>query len=528
MRKGFVISAIAGIITGTLLAVFVSKLWLIFLAIVIVLTIVGINDMMQTKHSIMRTYPVLGRMRYWMEELRPKMYQYFVESDIDGRPINRIDRSTIYQRAKRETDTLPFGTQLDVYAEGYEWMSHSIAPKDFTKLNHSPRITIGNKDCKQPYSASVFNVSAMSFGSLSPNAIEALNGGAKIGNFAHNTGEGGISPYHLKQGGDIIWQIGTGYFGCRDEEGNFSEEVFKENVSKQQIKMVEIKISQGAKPGHGGILPASKNTPEIAAIRHVKAGTTVASPPFHSAFNTPKELVQFVARLREISGGKPVGFKLCIGKKSEFVGICKAMIELDTYPDFITVDGGEGGTGAAPQEFSNYVGAPLLDGLAFVHNMLVGFGIREHIRVIASGKILSGFHLVRAFALGADACNSARAMMMAIGCIQALQCNTNKCPTGVATQNPSLAVGLVVDDKKHRVANYHAETVKNFVELLGAAGIDDYKKLTRSHIYRRVLMNEMKTFEEIFPSLEINCMRNGKIPEKYQQDFDQAYTDRWM
>jgi glutamate synthase domain-containing protein 2 len=528
MRKGFIISAIAGIVIGTLLTVFVNAFWLIFLAIVIALTIVGINDMMQTKHSIMRTYPVLGRMRYWMEELRPKMYQYFVESDIDGRPINRIDRSTIYQRAKRETDTLPFGTQLDVYAEGYEWMSHSIAPKDFTKLNHSPRVTIGNKDCKQPYSASVFNVSAMSFGSLSSNAIEALNGGAKIGNFAHNTGEGGISPHHLKQGGDIIWQIGTGYFGCRDEEGNFSDEVFKENVSKPQIKMVEIKISQGAKPGHGGILPASKNTPEIAAIRNVKAGTTVASPPYHSAFNTPKELVQFVARLREISGGKPVGFKLCIGKKSEFVGICKAMIELDTYPDFITVDGGEGGTGAAPQEFSNYVGAPLLDGLAFVHNMLVGFGIREHIKIVASGKILSGFHLVRAFALGADACNSARAMMMAIGCIQALQCNTNKCPTGVATQNPALAVGLVVDDKKHRVANYHADTVKTFVELLGAAGIDDYKKLTRSHIYRRVLMNEMKTFEEIFPSLEPSCMLNGNIPEKYQQDFDHAFADRWM
>ncbi|MBN9298503.1 MAG: FMN-binding glutamate synthase family protein [Filimonas sp.] len=527
MRKGFILSAAAGIIAAILLGLFINPWWYLLLAVVLPLTILGIGDMIQTKHSIMRTYPVLGRMRYWMEALRPKMYQYFVESDIDGRPINRIDRSTIYQRAKQETDTMPFGTQLDVYAEGYEWMSHSIASKDFTKLDHAPRVTIGNKDCKYPYSASIFNVSAMSFGSLSPNAIEALNAGAKIGNFAHNTGEGGISPYHLKHGGDIIWQIGTGYFGCRDDEGNFSPEVFKQNVDKPQIKMVELKISQGAKPGHGGILPASKNTPEIAAIRHVKPGTTVASPPYHSAFDSPVGLVKFIKQLRELSGGKPVGFKLCVGRKNEFIGICKAMIELDCYPDFITVDGGEGGTGAAPQEFSNYVGAPLLDGLAFVHNMLTGFGIRQHIKVIASGKILSGFHMVRAVALGADACNSARAMMMAIGCIQALQCNTNKCPTGVATQNPALAVGLVVSDKKHRVANYHDDTVKTFVELLGAAGIEDYKKLTRSHIYRRVFMNEVRTFEDIFPSVPTNCMLDNCVPDRYKQDYDMAYAEKW-
>lgn len=527
MRNGFVISAVIGLVLSFLLSFYVSPWWYLLFAIVVFLFVLGLVDMNQTKHSIMRTYPVFGRMRYWMEALRPKMYQYFVESDIDGRPINRVDRSTIYQRAKQETDTMPFGTQLDVYEEGYEWMSHSIAPKDFHKLDHSPRVLIGNKDCKQPYSASIFNVSAMSFGSLSSNAIRALNAGAKIGGFAHNTGEGGMSRHHLEEGGDIIWQIGTGYFGARDENGNFSPEVFAKNAATPQVKMIELKLSQGAKPGHGGILPAKKNTPEIAAIRHVKPNTTVYSPPYHSAFNSPRELVQFIAQMRDLSGGKPVGFKLCIGRKSEFIAICKAMIELDSYPDFITVDGGEGGTGAAPQEFSNHVGAPLLDGLAFVHNMLVGFNIRQHIRIIASGKILSGFHMLRAIALGADACNSARAMMMALGCIQALQCHTNKCPTGVATQDPSLTVGLVVADKKHRVANYHEDTIKTFVELMGAAGIDDYKKLTRSHIYRRVFMNEVRTLEDIFPSLQPGDMLKAKLPSRYAQDTQVADPDRW-
>lgn len=527
MRKGFMVIAAIAIIISALLTWYVSTWWVILLGLVVFITATGIYDMVQIRHSIMRTYPVLGRMRFWMEALRPKLYQYFVESDIDGRPINRIDRSTIYQRAKQELDTMPFGTQLDVYQEGYEWMSHSINPKDFTKLDHSPRVIVGNKDCKQPYSASIFNISAMSFGSLSSNAIEALNAGAKMGNFAHNTGEGGLSPYHLKHGGDIIWQIGTGYFGCRDAEGYFSPEVFKKTVSAPSVKMVELKLSQGAKPGHGGILPAKKNTPEIAAIRHVTPYTTIYSPPFHTAFDSPKGLIRFIAQLRELSGGKPVGFKLCIGKKSEFVAICKAMVELDTYPDFISVDGGEGGTGAAPQEFSNHVGAPLLDGLAFVDNMLNGFGIRKHIKINASGKVLSGFDIVRVMALGADMCSSARAMMMAIGCIQALVCNTNRCPTGVATQDPQLTVGLVPEDKKTRVCNYHEDTVKTFVELMGAAGIDNYKKLTRSHLYRRVFMNEVRTFEDIFPSLEPGSMINGRIPEKYVQDYEMADAGGW-
>lgn len=527
MRRNFLIASVACVLVFGALGWFVWQGFWWILLVLIILIAIGTKDMLQTKHTLWRNFPVVGRLRWLMEAMRPKLYQYFVESDTDGKPINRIDRSTIYQRAKKQLDTMPFGTQMDVYQEGYEWMTHSISPKDFNKMNHYPRVLVGNKDCKHPYSASVLNVSAMSFGSLSSAAVEALNGGAKIGGFAHNTGEGGISPYHLTQGGDLIWQIGTGYFGARDNNGNFSFEIFAKNAAKPEVKMIEIKLSQGAKPGHGGILPAKKNTPEIAAIRHVEPYTTIYSPPFHSAFSNPRELVLFIKNVREACDGKPVGFKLCIGHKSEFIGICKAMIALDTYPDFITVDGGEGGTGAAPQEFSNYVGAPFMDGLAFVHNMLVGFGIRHHIKLIGSGKILSGFHLVRAMALGADICNSARAMMMALGCIQALVCNKNTCPTGITTQNPQLVAGLVVADKKIRVANYHEETVKAFVELLGAAGIDDYKELTRSHIYRRVFMNEVRTLEDIYPSLEPGCMLDGGIPEKYKQDYERADMDKW-
>jgi glutamate synthase domain-containing protein 2 len=527
MRKEFTIFSIVSLVVLTAMVWWQGGGWWVALALVAVVVVLGIIDMTQTKRTIVRNYPIVGRMRYWMEDLRPKLYQYFIESDIDGRPINRIDRSTIYQRAKQETDTMPFGTQLDVYAEGYEWMTHSINPIDPHKLNHHPRVLIGNKDCQQPYNASVFNVSAMSFGSLSYAAVESLNAGAQIGGFAHNTGEGGLSPYHLKHGGDLIWQIGTGYFSARNEDGHFSAEAFAKNAAQPSVKMIELKLSQGAKPGHGGILPAKKNTPEIAAIRLVKVGTTVYSPPNHTAFDSPIALVKFIAELRKLSSGKPVGFKLCIGHKSEFIAICKAMIQLDTYPDFITVDGGEGGTGAAPQEFSNYVGAPLLDGLAFVQNILVGFNIRQHIKLIASGKILSGFHMIRAFSLGADACSSARAMMMALGCIQALVCNTNKCPTGVATQDPYLVKGLVVSDKKQRVANYHKDTVETMVELLGAAGIDDYKKLTRSHVYRRVFTNQVRTLEDVYPSCEPGCLVNGKVPERYEQDFAKAHPESW-
>lgn len=528
MRKLFIIISSILFITTLSLAVFLNSNWYPFFAIVLFFTLMGYYDMFQKKHSIMRIYPVFGRLRYFMEDIRPKVYQYFIESDIDGRPINRIDRNTVYQRAKKENDSMPFGTQLDVYAEGYEWMSHSIAPKNFHKMDYNVRVTIGNKDCRQPYSSSILNVSAMSYGSLSSNAIEALNAGAQIGSFAHNTGEGGLSPFHLKNGGDLIWQIGTGYFGCRNDDGSFNPALFAEKAILPNVKMIELKISQGAKPGHGGILPAAKNTPEIAAIRHVQPHITIESPPYHSAFSTPKEMVLFIQQLRELSNGKPIGFKLCIGIKREFLAICKAMIALDIYPDFITVDGAEGGTGAAPQEFSNYVGAPLLDGLAFVENVLTGLNIRKHIKIIASGKIITGFHIARAMALGADVCNSARAMMMALGCIQALQCNTNKCPAGVATQDKSLSVGLVIDDKKQRVANYQAATVKSFVELLGASGLDDKKKLTRSHIFRRSSLNEMVSFEEVFPSLQPGSLLQGSIPSKYTNDLETADIESWQ
>lgn len=526
MRRSFVVYSI--LVTALIL------LWAYFQPLALLLFVVagpllymGYADMFQTKQSLKRNFPLLGRLRYVFEDLRPKIQQYFVESDTDGAPINRIDRSVIYQRAKKQVDTTPFGTQLDVYAEGYEWMSHSIVPVDFHNVEHHPRARVGNKDCLQPYDASLLNVSAMSFGSLSANAVEALNAGASIGRFAHNTGEGGISPHHTKYGGDLIWQIGTGYFGARREDGHFSAEAFRENATRKEVKMIELKLSQGAKPGHGGILPGKKNTPEIAAIRGVKAGTTVFSPPFHSAFKTPREMMLFLKEMRDLSGGKPVGFKLCIGRKSEFISICKAMVELDIYPDFITVDGGEGGTGAAPPEFSNFVGMPLLDGLAFVDNMLHGFSIRKHIKLCAAGKILTGFQMARAIALGADICNSARAMMMALGCIQALECNKNTCPTGVATQKPELTVGLVVDDKKVRVANYHKHTVESFVELIAAAGLDHPRKLNRHQIYRRIFMNEVKTFEEIYPSIPEGAMLNGAIPERYAKSWQAASSAKF-
>lgn len=508
MRKIFVITSILAIALVLLWAYF----WIYALfAFVIVLPLVymGVVDMIQVRQSIRRNFPLLGRLRYVLEDMRPKIQQYFVESDTDGTPINRNERAVVYQRAKKQIDTIPFGTQLDVYAEGYEWMTHSIAPIDFHKMDHNPRIRIGGRDCKQPYDMSVLNVSAMSFGSLSKNAVLALNGGAKIGGFSHNTGEGGLSPYHLQPGGDVVWQIGTGYFGARDKEGRFNDDAYKANATKPNVKMIEIKLSQGAKPGHGGILPAKKNTPEVAAIRLVEPGTTVFSPPYHSSFSTPTELIKFVERLRNLSGGKPVGFKLCVGRKSEFLSICKAMVKLNIYPDFITVDGGEGGTGAAPPEFTNFVGMPLLDALSFVDNALRGFGIRNQMKLVASGKILTGFHILRAMALGADTCNCARAMMLALGCIQALECNKNTCPTGVATQDPYFMKGLVVEDKTTRVANYHKNTVESFVELMGAAGISHPDKINRSHVYRRVFMNLVKTYEEIYPTIPDGCLLEG-------------------
>lgn len=526
MRNEFILFAILTLIIVGVVGYFWPPIWwsMVVLGPII---LIGFYDMFQSKHAIMRNFPILGRGRYIMEELRPKIYQYFIESDTNGRPFNRINRAVVYQRAKQELDTNPFGTQLDVYEEGYEWMNHSIAAKDAHKLNPDPRITIGGPQCKQPYSCSIFNVSAMSFGSLSKNAILALNGGAKNRGFAHNTGEGGVSPYHLELGGDLIWQIGTGYFGARGKDGKFSDENYQKTVSHPNIKMIELKLSQGAKPGHGGILPAKKNTPEIAKIRLVEPGTAVLSPPFHSAFDTPIGLLELLQKMRDLSGGKPVGFKLCVGKKSEFIAICKAILKTGIMPDFISVDGGEGGTGAAPLEFSNSVGMPLREGLTFVYDTLVGFNLKQHIKIFASGKVVTGFHIFRALALGADACLSARAMMMALGCIQALECNKNSCPTGVATQNPELVAGLVVSDKKVRVANYHKETVEAFVELLAAAGLEDSSQINRSHIHRRINVHESRRYDDFYPYIGRGTLLKAPYPEHIRQDIEAASAERF-
>ena len=492
-------------------------LWILILALPLI--VIGLYDMVQDKDSIMKNFPLVGRSRYISEWLRPKIYQYFIEPDTEGTPISRVFRSIVYQRSKDELDTTPFGTQFDVYEEGYEWMSHSIGALDSHKMNSHPRVLIGNEQCSKAYNASILNVSAMSYGSLSKNAIMALNGGARIGEFGHNTGEGGISPFHDKYGGDLIYQIGTGYFGSRSKDGNFSPEEFKKRTAEENVKMIEIKLSQGAKPGHGGILPAKKATPEIAAIRNIEPYKDVNSPPFHKAFSTPIGLLEFVQQCRELSGGKPVGFKLCVGHKHEFLAICKAMISTGIKPDFISVDGGEGGTGAAPLEFTNSVGMPYREGLAFVYDALIGFDLKKDIKLIASGKILTGFHMFRAIALGADACYSARAMMLAMGCIQALECNKNTCPVGVAKQDEALVNGLVVSDKKQRVANYHKDTVLSFVELMAAAGLDHPDKINRSHINIRVQENRFKSYSEIYPFISEGCLLNlESIPEKWQRD----------
>ncbi len=498
MRTLFIVVSVAVVVAvGAVALVWPPILW----SLVVILPLIarGVADMLQTKQAIKRNFPLIGHARYLLEMVRPEINQYFVESNSDGRPFSRNDRSVIYQRAKGELDTLPFGTQKDVYATGYEWINHSLAP-----VHPDPalsRVTVGGPDCTQPYSASIFNVSGMSYGSLSKNAVLALNTGAKLGNFAHNTGEGGLSPYHLEPGGDLFWQIGTGYFSCRDKQGRFNEAEFAKKASLPNVKMVEIKLSQGAKPGHGGILPAAKLTKEIVEIRGVEPGRDVVSPPAHSAFSNPTELLQFIKRLRDASGGKPIGFKLCVGKRHEFLGIVKAMMATGITPDFITVDGGEGGTGAAPLEFSDSVGTPLNEGLSFVHNALVGAELRDRIRVIASGKVNTGFALATKVALGADMCNAARAMMFAIGCIQALRCNSNHCPTGVATQNPELVAGLHVGDKSQRVARYHRETVRSFLEVLGAAGLQRPQELKPWFIMKRVSAMEIRSYADIYPHL---------------------------
>ena len=490
---------------------------------VLLLTFIGIRDIRQSRHAILRNFPLLGHFRFFAESIRPELRQYFVESDWEENPFSREMRSIVYQRAKNVLDTVPFGTKRLVNQVGYEWIAHSLEPQHASP--ESARVLIGEERCSQPYSSSVFNISAMSFGSLSFKAILALNEGAKLGDFSHNTGEGGVSPYHQKNGGDLVWQIGTGYFGCRSKDGGFDPEKFAEQAALSSIKMIEIKLSQGAKPAHGGILPGDKVTEEIAKIRGVEVGVTVASPPAHSAFSGPHGLLEFVTRLRELSKGKPVGFKICIGQRPQFLAIVKAMIETGMGPDFITVDGGEGGTGAAPIEFSNSVGMPLTDGLTFVNNALIGAGLRETIKIASAGKIATGFHVARQLALGADFCNSARGMMFALGCIQALKCNSNKCPVGVATQNPKLTAGLIVSDKAARVASFHKKTVDALLELVGAAGLTDPDDLRPHHVFRRVSTDRVEHLGHIYPTLPSSCLVHGDAPEPFARDWALARPD---
>ncbi|AWM79388.1 FMN-binding glutamate synthase family protein [Gammaproteobacteria bacterium ESL0073] len=491
-------------------------LWIFTIATAI-LSLIGIYDLTQTKHSVCRNYPILGHLRFLIEYIRPEIRQYLIESDTEALPFSRQERSLVYRRAKNIDANKAFGTVEDIYKTGFEFISHSIRPAPIQDPE-SFRVQIGTEQCSQPYSASLLNISAMSFGALSANAIRALNKGAQKGNFAHDSGEGGLSPYHKENGGDLIWQIASGYFGCRTEDGKFNPQRFAEQAANPQIKMIEVKLSQGAKPGHGGMLPKGKVTAEIASTREVPMGQDCISPPTHSAFSTPIELMEFIAQLRELSGGKPVGFKICIGHPWEFVAIVKAMLKTKILPDFIVIDGKEGGTGDAPVEFSDHIGLPLRQGLLLVHNILVGTNLRDKIKIGASGKIISGFDIVRALAMGADWVNSARGFMFAIGCIQSQACNTNKCPTGVATQDPLRQSALIVPDKAERVYHFHKNTLKAFAEMLAATGLNHPKELKPHHVARRISDNEIRLLSNIDYYLKQGELLSGEIASPFYSD----------
>ncbi|MGX9431648.1 MULTISPECIES: FMN-binding glutamate synthase family protein [Bradyrhizobium] len=518
----FIVLTICSVVTALLLVFGIVDrklidVILIPLLIFGALTLLGVRDLMQKHHAVLRNYPISAHLRFLLEEIRPEMRQYFFESEKDGMPFSRDTRAVVYQRAKMVLDKRPFGTQEDVYREGYEWMHHSVAPKPHS--NEKFRITIGGPDCAKPYSASVFNISAMSFGALSPNAVRALNAGARKGGFAHDTGEGGVSPYHREKGGDIIWEIGSGYFGCRNLDGTFNADEFARIATEEPIKMVELKMSQGAKPGHGGVLPAAKVSEEIAKIRGVPLGEDCISPASHKAFSTPLEMMAFVGEMRRLSGGKPAGFKLCIGHPWEFLAICKAMLESGIYPDFIVIDGNEGGTGAAPLEFMDHLGMPMREGVNFAHNALVGINARNRIKIGASGKIATAFDMARAMSIGADWCNSARGFMFALGCIQSLSCHTDRCPTGVTSQDPIRNRALYVPDKIERVCNYHHATLHALAELLAAAGLEHPQELRPIHFTQRTSTTEVRTFAELYPAL-----RPGELLEGTQ---DRRFRDAW-
>ena len=526
LKLRYIPLSLAGLGTATFAALAWSDPrvgYLIALLAFCLLAILGLRDLLQTKHAILRNYPIAAHLRFIFEKIRPEIRQYFFEDDKDGLPFPRDKRAIVYQRAKGVLDKRPFGTQYDVYASRYEWMHHSIAPKRVAA--DAFRVLIGGAGCQQPYSASVFNISAMSFGSLSANAIRALNRGAKMGGFAHDTGEGGLSPYHREHGGDIIWEIGSGYFGCRNRDGTFSPDAFARVAESPQVKMVELKLSQGAKPGHGGVLPAAKVTREIALIRGVQMDQDCISPACHSAFATPIEMLHFLAEMRRLAGGKPVGFKLCVGHPWEVLALVKAMLETSITPDFIVVDGTEGGTGAAPLEFMDHLGMPLRDGLTFVHSALVGTNLRDRVRIGASGKITSGFDMARVMALGADWCNAARGFMFAVGCIQAQQCHTGHCPTGVTSQDRWRQRAIVVADKSVRVANFHRESVKALAELVAAAGLDHPTQLLPEHFMRRAAPDRVVTFADLYRFLEPGELLAGTDHPRFQVAWKIARAD---
>jgi glutamate synthase domain-containing protein 2 len=488
------------------------------------LCVIGASDL-RSRHNVLRIYPVIGHLRFMLEFVRPELRQYFFESEQSGRPFNREQRTVINARADDVDDTSPFGTLLDVDAAGFDFIEHSMAPKEVPESDL--RLRIGGAQCSQPYESSRLNISAMSFGSLSGNAVRAMNLGAKLGGFAQDTGEGGISPYHLEHGGDLVWELGTAYFGCRTRDGRFDAEQFREQAGREVVKMVEVKLSQGAKPSHGGLLPAAKINPEIARTRGVAMNEDCLSPAAHPEFSSPAGLLEFVARLRELCGGKPVGFKLCLGRRSDFMGICKAMLETGIRPDFIVIDGAEGGTGAAPLEFSDFLGTYINEALPFVHSCLAGVDLRDDIRVIASGKVAMGFDMLVKMALGADMCNAARPFMFSVGCIQARRCHTNTCPTGVATQDPVRAGALDPQTKAARVRNFHRNTLSAFRDLVGAIGVGRISDLNPGLIYHRVENGPAVPYDQLYPYLERGALLEGGVHPAYAEDWNRASADRF-
>lgn len=519
VRSLFYITSIVSIVATIACGLFLVPCWWLFWFIG-PFVFIGLYDIFLSRHNILINYPVIGHLRYFFEFIRPEIQQYFVSTNLSGRPFNRETRSLVYQRSKNAEDNHPFGTEHDITAPGYSYAYHSMAPKQLDY--HDLRINIGGPDCKQPYSASLLNISAMSYGALSRNAIRALNRGARLAKMYHNTGEGGLTDHHLSGGGDLVWQIGTGYFGCRTREGLFSEEKFKEKASHPQVKMIEIKISQGAKPSHGGVLPKEKITEEIAKIRGIPIDEDCLSPPAHSSFNSPHTLLDFIVQLRTLTEGKPIGIKLCIGHKKEFLGLVKAMLSRKIYPDFITVDGAEGGTGAAPLEFTNRLGMPADEAVAFVHNSLVGANLREHIVVIASGMVSSAFSMVKKIALGADALNVARSFMFSLGCIQALRCHENTCPTGVTSNKPSRYRAIHVQRKSNRVYNYHQNTLHAFSEMIGAMGMARPSDLKPEHIFYRVDAGSSETYADLYHALSPGALLSGDVPAYYADKWAEA------